>query len=96
MKRFTFLYDDEGEEIYSDYIVKIHNKDETKTPYDSVVYFGADGAQVLSHPIHTALGIGTFENLSRFCDYGCGDEYKMGIVSCKIIGELKNGTIILR
>jgi len=51
------LQDNDGNDIYENDIVELHNPNETHTSYKSPVFFGSLGATVLYHPAHVkAMG----------------------------------------
>lgn len=80
---FVGLFDDLGKEIYSGDIVRVKRDVETKTPHNSIVTHGCDGASIEPHESHRKLCIKML--LSNYCDYGFGG--KVG-VSCKVIGNI--------
>lgn len=94
--QFTGLYDDSGKEIYEGDIVKIQDKTETKTFYISEVLITCNGSIVKAHPSHVKLGHEHWRELSWYCDYGVGDENRMGYISCEVIGNIyQNPNLLL-
>ncbi len=93
--QYTGLYDDTGKEIFAGDIVRIQDKNETRAPYISEVYFNpSDGTFVDGHPSHLKAGAGLrYRELSGYCDYGDGG--KVG-VSCEIIGNIYENPELLK
>lgn len=83
---WSFLWDDNGEKIYSGDTVLIHNTLETKSPYESIVDLSFMGFTVDPHPSHVKLGMDQRRNLHSFCDYGFGT---FEGISCVLVKEKK-------
>jgi hypothetical protein len=68
-KLYYICKDDNGKKIYAGDVVEVRIPWETKTSYQSVVYFNMlDGAFIDAHPGHVKMGLSTHRSLRDFLD----------------------------
>jgi hypothetical protein len=68
-KLYYICKDDNGKKIYAGDTVEVRLPWETKSSYQSVVYFNmVDGAFIDAHPGHIKMGLQTYRNLRDFLE----------------------------
>jgi hypothetical protein len=66
-KLYYICNDDNGKKIYAGDTVEVRLAMETKTSYQSVVYFNMlDGAYIDAHPGHIKMGLSTHRSLGDY------------------------------
>jgi hypothetical protein len=102
-KKYFICKDDNGETIYMGDIVEVHDPMETKTPYQSKVYWNrVDGAFIDPHPAHKSMGHNSHRFLRGFIGkqdrscwvyHGPNDEdsvWKVRTTKCVKVKSFKN------
>ena len=61
-KKFFICLDNNGKKVYKDDSVELHLPHETKSAYQSIVYWNMiDGAFVDSHPVHVNINRANYQ-----------------------------------